>query len=276
MSGNIKSFSELKLSFIDELKKYSDMCGDNTHKPSDVLTQLLKVIGIAEDEVENNGSHAAINWYGWNFAVGTNGFPLNVDKGIEYLEMAMGMGSSEALVSLADIYSGAILTVQDEKYRNSDRAIHYYKKASEQGDGYASYRLANCYRDGVCTKKDLPKALQYAEKAKHQGSAYGKYLWGMWLFDGDIVQQDQVEAYELFHEAYQSTKKGDYDDWLTASLLYWMGYATFTGAGIGQNKEEGYDLIQQAALLGDIGAQTWLDDYAHQRHTYDIVKDEMY
>ena len=265
------SLSNVKLSFIDELNKYDELFTKNDYKPQEAAAQLIKLMDIAEKEVEKNGSHEAINWYGWNLINGYHLFPNDVDKGIELLEKAMGMGSSNALTSLADIYSGIIPTAQEEKHQKPERAIHYYTKASEQGDGYASYRLACCYLDGVCADKNLPKALEYGERSQHQGNVYGMYLWGTWLFNGDIVAQNQDEAYALFYDAYESARNEGGHDWLVATLSYWMGYAIFHGEGVDQDKEEGFAMIEQAAQLEDAEAQTWLEEYATYRRIYDNV-----
>jgi len=254
------NLSDLKVSFSDELGKLNNWDDLNV---SGKIKQLLKVIDLAETEIEKNGSAAAFTWYGNNLVSGGCEFPINIDKGIELLQCAMGMGEYEALTSLANIYSGSFAHIQDDKYNDMTKALHYYKKASDLNDGYASYRVALCYYEGMGTKKDISKAIEYAEIAKRQGGEYGNLLWGTWLLEGLILNEDQDEAYELFYSAYEYLKSENdaSPEWLVSMVRYKLGYCMFYGFGTEQNKEDGFAYMSESASQGDIEAIHWMKEY---------------
>ncbi len=254
------SLSDVKMSFSDELDKLNNWdSGDVSGK----IKQLLKVIDSAEKEIEQNGSVAAFTWYGDNLVSGSCEFPIDIDRGVELLQCAMGMGEYNALTSLANIYSGSFSHIQDDKYNDMTKALHYYKKSSDLNDGYASYRVALCYYDGIGTKKDISKAIEYAGKAKRQGGKYGNLLWGTWLLEGLILDEDQDQAYELFYNAhvYLESENDAAPEWLMSTVRYKLGYCMFYGFGTDQNKEDGFAYMSEAASQGDIEAIHWMKEY---------------
>ena len=253
------NLSGLKISFSDELQKLESWDSG----PKGKIEQLLKVVSLAEKEIEDNSSSSALTWYGQNLVDGTYQFPVDVDRGIELLQRSMGMGGYDALTSLANIYSGSCPNASDEKYDDMSKALHYYKKSSELNDEYASYRAALCYYEGSGTKKDISKAIEYAQISKRQGMFYGNLLWGVWLIEGVLIEGDEDEAYNLFYQAYEETQKDSSTtpEWLVATLKYRLGLCVFFGLGIEQDRESGGALIYEAAELGDREAVCWVKEY---------------
>jgi TPR repeat protein len=84
-----------------------------------------------------------------------------IDTGVNYLNMAVELGSSRAAVWSGDYY------FQIKKY---DKAIEMYQKAFELGDPDAYVFLAEMYVIREDIKKDTPKALMYLGKALDAGS----------------------------------------------------------------------------------------------------------
>ena len=49
------------------------------------------------------------------------------------------------------------------------QAVEWYRKAAEEGDEYACYRLGTCYLQGRGVKKDLTQAVKCFREAAEQG-----------------------------------------------------------------------------------------------------------
>lgn len=49
--------------------------------------------------------------------------------------------------------------------KDMEQAVRWYKKAADQGEPYAQYRLGGCYANGAGVAKDIEQAVQWYKKA---------------------------------------------------------------------------------------------------------------
>ena len=54
------------------------------------------------------------------------------------------------------------------KKRNYYKAFEWYKKAAEQGDVYAQYKLGTMYQHGIGVQRDYTKAKEWYTKVAEQ------------------------------------------------------------------------------------------------------------
>lgn len=92
----------------------------------------------------------------------------NRSKGIEYLNKAAELGSSEALLAIGKAYELGTLAAPDYT-----KAAAYYQRASAAGVVEATFRLAELYRTGLGVKEDREKAktlYRLAAGVGHEGA----------------------------------------------------------------------------------------------------------
>jgi TPR repeat protein len=74
------------------------------------------------------------------------------------------------------------------------QAVHWYRKAAEQGGADAQYNLGIMYANGGSTKKGAVQAVSWYRKAAVQGHAQAQYHLGVMYGIGNGVQQSLSEA----------------------------------------------------------------------------------
>ena len=73
------------------------------------------------------------------------------------------------------------------------RAVELFRKAAEQGNGYAMRLLGDCYRSGCGVEKDCAQAVEWYRKAAELGDKYA-YCWlGNSYYNGNGVEQDDTK-----------------------------------------------------------------------------------
>ena len=77
------------------------------------------------------------------------------DLAEEYYLMAAKLGYNDAYECLGYIYYYGRVGHPDY-----EKAFHYYKLASDQGNLIASYKLADMYKNGYYVQKDYPRYVQ--------------------------------------------------------------------------------------------------------------------
>jgi TPR repeat protein len=78
--------------------------------------------------------------------------------------------------------------------KDAVQAVHWYRKAAEQGGAYAQYNLGNKYRWGEGVEKDAVQAVYWYRKAAEQGDAEAQCTLGVMYDTGEGVQQNSQEA----------------------------------------------------------------------------------
>lgn len=82
-----------------------------------------------------------------------------------------------------------------------EQALHWYTRASDNGNVAAMNNLANLYFNGQGTKKDLKKAYELYKKAAALNDGVAKYNLAMMYFQGDYVKQNDKKALRYLQEA---------------------------------------------------------------------------
>ena len=79
--------------------------------------------------------------------------------------------------------------------RDYAKAAHWYRKAAEQGDGWAQTNLGLMYRHGQGVSKDEAKAAYWYRKAAERGNKKAQSNLGVLFAQGLGVLEDYVQAY---------------------------------------------------------------------------------
>ena len=79
----------------------------------------------------------------------------------------------------------------EKPYYNLDVAITYFKKAAEQGNEYAQYKLGSIYTNPENNQYDIKKGVSYLEQAANKGNAYAQCKLGMIYYYGKGVDQNK-------------------------------------------------------------------------------------
>mmetsp|Transcript_37871 Transcript_37871/g.93751 ORF Transcript_37871/g.93751 Transcript_37871/m.93751 type:complete len:177 (-) Transcript_37871:81-611(-) len=113
----------------------------------------------------------------------------------------------------------------------------FYTQAVKQGNAYAQYELANCYREGIGSAKNEVDAARLYAKAAEQGLAQARHYLGACYERGVGLAQD-VTAGVIYHNA-------QYD----CGIIY------HNGIGVPQDHETAARFYRQAADQGLADAQ---------------------
>ena len=93
------------------------------------------------------------------------GEDFDFSKGFLYLSKAADLGSIEAMCDLGDYYlDGEYGFVKDPA-----KALEWHIKASNGGDSYSAYRIAEIYEEGNGILQDYNRAIQWYKKADELG-----------------------------------------------------------------------------------------------------------
>lgn len=254
-----------KLKFLELYREYERLRANPKADPEDIAAKRLELIRAGKKAIKTHASFEALRWFGTCYIRGSDGFPVNIDEGIRYLNEAVLLRSPQAMSLLGDVYSGSVNNVPEDKI-DFDKAIKSYIRASDLGDGYASYRLAQIYLGEGSVERDLRKVLDYLEiAALKQQNNQGKSLMARWIYIGEFMQKDFGRAYDMFSEIAESCmKNGKFHpdkEGCGATALYFMGRMSYYGEGVEGDDEKGMALIEQAALYGDEEAMEWLENY---------------
>ena len=256
MSENkIIDLSNVQESFFDKLKNYEAKALDPSIDPEDLALARLELVRNAKKAIADKSSPDAKRWYGYCLATGDEGFPVNIDEGIQHLNEAVMMRAQGANQHLGDIYTGEVGHLSADKI-DIHKAIKHYEQCD---NGYSYYKLARIYSENELVK-DIRKAMDCAEKSDHLGDNMGKCLLAIWLYDGAYIARDIAKAYEYFEDVYQqdTLEDGSYESWVGPSALFFMGLMIFAGEGVPREEHRGYMMIEEAAGWGDTNAIDWL------------------
>jgi TPR repeat protein len=84
--------------------------------------------------------------------------------------------------------------------------VKWYRKAAEQGDADAQFRIGVSYYDGEGIAKDAVEAVKWYRKAAEQGLADAQTNLGNCYYNGEGVAKDAVEAYAFYNLASVTNK----------------------------------------------------------------------
>ena len=135
--------------------------------------------------------------------------------------------------------------VKAAKLRLYDEAFENLLPEAQAGNSTAQLYVANMYRRGYGTSRDMAKAVQWYQRAADQNEPSAMYNLGVHLRDGIGVSADQEAATQWFEKA---ARKGH-----TAAMLN-LGLRLFKGKGIARDRVTGYAWVQKAAGKANIPA----------------------
>ena len=92
----------------------------------------------------------------------------DLKKALEYLEKIAREDRNAAYLA------GRICMTEAE--RNTDKAIQYFRMASENGNDFAEYQLGKIYLFGMGVKRDKEFALCYLRSSAEKGNVYAAKL----------------------------------------------------------------------------------------------------
>ena len=130
--------------------------------------------------------------------------------------------------------------------RDSEKAVHWYTKASEQGEARASYGLGLMYKYGEGVPQNLQQVVYWYTKASEQGDAQAQHELGLMYADGFGVSLDYEQAFYWW-------KKSAEQAYVRAQ--YSLGHAHAFGYGVARDVEKAIYWWTMAAEQGDLDAQ---------------------
>jgi TPR repeat protein len=123
--------------------------------------------------------------------------PLEFRDWLEVLKRTAERGLPIAEYSLGWEYASGKLLPKDP-----GSAMHWFKKAAEDGDTAAQGELAMVYANGLNgVKENHREALRWFMAAAKQGDAESQRALGQMYEDGDVVKQDYVKAAQWYRLA---------------------------------------------------------------------------
>ena len=116
------------------------------------------------------------------------------EEALRVLDRLARQGDRVAQVNLGRMYEDGLGVPKD-----FERATELYRKAWEQGDLYAEFKLM--YAKGAGVPEDAAKAAAWYRSAAEQGFAHAMYELGSMHLQGKGVPADEDQALEWFHKA---------------------------------------------------------------------------
>lgn len=187
-----------------------------------------------------NQRHVEASAYAGQFLVYGKGGPVDMARGMSYLETAAQAGNNDAKSMLGVRY----MTTAFETGNNANmpRAIQYLEQAAEAGNAVAQAALGTTiYLYGVGgVAQDRTKALKYLRMGAQQGEVMSLRELGVMMVTGSSsTQPNFAEGWPLIARAIQL---GDGD------AMALLGLAKLRGnQGQAQNLTEGADLMRRSA-----------------------------
>ena len=86
-------------------------------------------------------------------------------------------------------------------------AIHWYRRAAEQGHPKAQYRLANAYYYERGVSKEIAKAVDWCREAVEQGEVEAQFRLGNQHYRGEGVSKDLGQAEHWYRRAAQQENR---------------------------------------------------------------------
>ncbi|UTR12097.1 sel1 repeat family protein [Evansella sp. LMS18] len=150
------------------------------------------------------------------------GVTANRELGMLLLEESAAQGYKDSQSLLGRVYHNI--------YKDYSEALHWLKKADEQGDQYAPEFIGNMYEYGFGVPQDNYKAAEWYEKAIELDNDVAYVRLAYLYMEGDLGEKNLQEAERLLllavdagneravvEMAYVKHLKDDYDE-----MVYWL------------------------------------------------------
>ena len=174
----------------------------------------------------------------------------NFLKAIDLYEKSLDVeNSSNAMVNLGQIYSNT-----NYSNRNIEKAISYYKRASELDNGEAMNKLGRLYEVGELVAQNDKEAVKWYRKGAEAGDANAMNNLGMMYQNGKGVEQSDTEAVKWYRKGAEAG-----NDW----AIFNLGYMYENGRGVAQNDKEAVKWYRKAADAGNDWAKEQLSNLGY-------------
>ena len=104
--------------------------------------------------------------------------------------------------------------------RNYDEALEYFRRGAELGNRVATGNVGHCYRWGHGVAQDYVEAMKWLKKSSDMGSSWAMNVLGDMYFDGEGVYKNDEEAMKWYNLA---ADKGNSDAMFNLACMYRMG-----------------------------------------------------
>ena len=131
--------------------------------------------------------------------------------------------------------------------QNYDEALKYFRKGAELGNRVATSNVGHCYRWGDGVAQDYVEAMKWLKKSSDMGSSWAMNVLGDMYLRGEGVDENNEEAMKWYRKGAEA---GDYE------AMANVGYMYNWGKGVEQNYEEAMKWYKKAAD----GGNTWAMD----------------
>ena len=145
---------------------------------------------------------------------------------------------------------GIVYRAGDGVEQDGAKALAYFEKSAEQGSIDALEELDDAYRMGQIVEKDDAKAIEYFQRAYDLGSAVGAYYLGLWYELSETVEHDLDKAFKYYQAA---AELGDSDGMIKLGIFYHEGTATE------KDVDKGIEWLEKAKATGNPKADQFLD-----------------
>ena len=125
-------------------------------------------------------------------------------------------------------------------------AAKWYRKAAEQGHAEAQFKLGVSYGNGWGVAKDEQEAAKWYRKAAEQGHAEAQFKLGVRYANGEGVREDDGEAVKWYRKA---AEQGH------ALAQTNLGVMYNHGEGVAKDQQEAVKWYRRAAEQGNAGGQ---------------------
>ena len=165
-------------------------------------------------------------------------------------------------VALADEPSVEVVSVQQDVAKPAPVAVygvsgavllepHRVRKAAEQGEGGAQYRLGLKYENGWGVPEDDAEAVKWFRKAAEQGDTDAQYSLGVMYAKGEGVPKNDAEAAKWFRKAAEDVEWRLLAAEQGNALAQWiLGFMYAEGAGVPEDYVLAYAWLNLAAAQG--------------------------
>lgn len=165
------------------------------------------------------------------------GVPEDEEQALRYFQKAQGLPDAERQLGLYYAYG------PEEDW---EQAVYHLRKAAEEGDLDAQYRMGVAYEYGYGVQPDAPEAARWYQLAANQRHPQALLALSLCRFNGKGIEQDSRQGM-LLQE--QSAWMGD------AVAQYNMGLSFLQGDGVPMDETQGFYWMLQAAQQGHALAQ---------------------
>eukprot|EP00002_Diphylleia_rotans_P009219 TRINITY_DN1925_c0_g3_i2.p1 TRINITY_DN1925_c0_g3~~TRINITY_DN1925_c0_g3_i2.p1 ORF type:complete len:477 (-),score=117.11 TRINITY_DN1925_c0_g3_i2:1092-2522(-) len=118
------------------------------------------------------------------------------------------------------------------------QAVHWLRKASEQGNPDSKILLATHLFDGRGESTGIAEAFELMDDCISKGSNYAKFCLAQVYYEGRTIERDVEKAIELITSAANNNER---------NALYWLGHAYVVGQDVEQDVQRGVNYLQGAA-----------------------------